>query len=271
MDREAEGAAQAVAKSGPAEGSAKAGPEAPSRWIAKADRSFWRRRCASGGQCLRWKQRESACDKPGINWNLYPARPCCCPRQSQGGPPRTGGGSSFGSGGHGPGDRRKARMPLPARVAHAAETRRDDPSGSERRSPVTRGLAAMPAPFCCPAYSPCRVRHSPSRARIPRNREPAGAPRPGRLPLSPRPRGPLIPSAGHPAQTTPVLRFARFRPSRGGAVGGVGQRRSAAAEQGRRSNPKGQAQARCQVSVTSALRRRETGQVALAPAANSAN
>lgn len=74
------------------------------------------------------------------------------PRQSRSGPPWTGGGSSLGSGCHGPGDRRKARMPLPARVAHAAETRRCGPSGSRRRSPVTRGLAAMPAPFCCPAH-----------------------------------------------------------------------------------------------------------------------
>jgi hypothetical protein len=45
-------------------------------------------------------------------------------------------------------DRREARMPLPARVEHAAETRPCDPSGSNGRSPVTWGLAEMPAPFC---------------------------------------------------------------------------------------------------------------------------
>lgn len=130
-------------------------PKAPSGRDAKADRKRWRRRSESRAEGRGGSKRASDCDTPGIGRNLYPARPCCCPRQSQGGPPRTGGGSSFGSGNHGPGDRRKARMPLPARVAHAAETRRDGPSGPKSRSPVTRGLAAMPAPFCCARDSRC--------------------------------------------------------------------------------------------------------------------
>jgi hypothetical protein len=71
--------------------------------------------CAGGGTAKAAPKREveasaqAIVKSQGSNRNLYPARPCCCPRQSQGGPPRTGGGSSFGSGGHGPGDRRKAR------------------------------------------------------------------------------------------------------------------------------------------------------------------
>jgi hypothetical protein len=66
LDREAESAAQAVAKSGPAEGSAQAGPEAPSGRTAKADRSLRRKRCASGAEARGGSKRASDCDKPGI-------------------------------------------------------------------------------------------------------------------------------------------------------------------------------------------------------------
>src|SRR5690606_12247769 len=60
-------------------------------------------------------------------------------------------------------DRREARLPLPARVAHAAETRPCDPSGSNGRSPVTWGLAVMPAPFC--VWRACLFEHGHSPAK----------------------------------------------------------------------------------------------------------
>lgn len=150
-DRIAEGAAQAVAEAIQPKETRKRDRRRLVEGLRKQTGSFWRKRRASGCRSHRWKQGRKPLREARDRLGQISSKASLLPPAVSKRAAVTGGGSSFGSGGHGPGDRRETRMPLPARVEHAAETRRIDPSGSERRSPVTWGLAAMPAPFCCPA------------------------------------------------------------------------------------------------------------------------
>jgi hypothetical protein len=108
-------------------------------------------------------ERRKRFEASGLFGIKCPARLACCPRQYGSGPPRSGKLKLLRELKQtGLDDRREARMPLPARAEHAAETRPKCPSGPKSRSPVTRGLAAMPAPFCCPAaIDPIRLNVSP--------------------------------------------------------------------------------------------------------------
>jgi hypothetical protein len=119
-----------------------------------------------------WTERgcASVVSKSGRSGSASSKAPAVPPGMRRSGPPRPVTEAPSGVDNRRPGDRREARMPLPARVEHAAETRLRYPSGLRGRSPVTRGLAAMPAPFCCVRFLLCGA----DRLRTP-DHAPAGA------------------------------------------------------------------------------------------------